>query len=65
VISVLKGEEAIEMMLLTSIPVENVDTAQAIVEWYRGRGVIEIYFRVLKQGCQIERLRLETDPRHS
>jgi hypothetical protein len=58
-----KGEEAIEWMLLTSIPVENVTTAQAIVEWYRCRWEIEIFFRVLKQGCQIERLRLETDTR--
>jgi hypothetical protein len=45
------------------MPVENLETAQAIVEWYRCRWEIEIYFRVLKQGCQIERLRLETDSR--
>ena len=58
-----QGEEAIEWMLLTSIPVEDESAAQAIVEWYRCRWEIEIYFRVLKQGCQIERLRLETDKR--
>lgn len=60
-----KGEEAIEWMLLTNIVVEDENTAQAIVEWYRCRWEIEIYFRVLKQGCQIERLRLETDNRLS
>jgi hypothetical protein len=58
-----KGEEAIEWMLLTSIPVEDTKTAHAVVDWYRCRWEIEIFFRVLKQGCQIERLRLETDPR--
>jgi hypothetical protein len=47
-IRVPKGEEAIEWMLITSIPVENSDTAHAIVEWYRCRWEIEIYFRVLK-----------------
>ena len=58
-----KGEEAIEWMLLTSIPVADCKTAEAIVDWYRCRWEIEIYFRVLKQGCRIERLRLETDKR--
>jgi len=58
-----KGEKPIEWMLLTSLAVEDYKTAQAIVDWYRCRWEIEIYFRVLKQGCRIERLRLETDER--
>jgi hypothetical protein len=58
-----KGEEPIEWMLLTTLPVESYDVAQAVVGWYRCRWEEEIYFRVLKQGCQIEKLRLETDRR--
>ena len=58
-----KGEEPIEWMLLTTLPVESYDVAQAVVGWYRCRWEEEMYFRVLKQGCQIERLRLETDRR--
>ena len=58
-----KAEEAIEWMLLTSLPVEDYKAAAAIIDWYRCRWEIEIYFRVLKQGCRIERLRLETDQR--
>ncbi len=50
-------------MLLTSLPVEDYQAAAAIIDWYRCRWEIEIYFRVLKQGCRIERLRLETDQR--
>lgn len=58
-----KGEEPIEWMPLTSFAAEDLRTAQAVVDWYRCRWEIELYFRVLKQGCQIERLRLEKDRR--
>ena len=58
-----KGEAAIEWMLLTTIPVETYEAAEAIIGWYCARWEIEIFFRVLKQGCQIEELRLETDRR--
>jgi hypothetical protein len=55
-----KGEEPIEWLLLTSVPVEDFSGACLVVQWYRARWEIELFFRVLKPGCQIERLRLET-----
>lgn len=58
-----KGEKPIEWMLLTSLPIESGVAAQSVIGWYCARWEIEIYFRVLKQGCQIEELRLETDER--
>jgi len=58
-----KGEDPIEWLLLTSVPVEDFAGACTVVQWYRARWEIELFFRVLKQGCQIERLRLETDHR--
>ena len=58
-----KGEEPIEWLLLTSLPVAGFAGACTVVQWYRCRWEIELFFRVLKQGCQIERLRLETDHR--
>ena len=58
-----KGEGAIEWMLLTTLPVESYEGAKAIIGWYCARWEIEIFFRVLKQGCQVEELRLETDSR--
>jgi hypothetical protein len=58
-----QGEEPVEWLLLTSLPVEDFPSACTVVRWYRSRWEIELFFRVLKQGCQIERLRLQTKPR--
>lgn len=58
-----KGEEPVEWLLLTSLPVADFPSACTIVQWYRGRWEIELFFRVLKQGCQIEQLRVQTKPR--
>jgi hypothetical protein len=58
-----KGEDPIEWLLLTSVPVADFAGACTVVQWYRARWEIELFFRVLKQGCQIERLRLATDHR--
>jgi Transposase Tn5 dimerisation domain/Transposase DNA-binding len=57
------GEEPIEWLLLTSLPVADFPSACTVVQWYRCRWEIELFFRVLKQGCQIEQLRLQTDQR--
>lgn len=56
-------EKPIEWMLLTSLAVEDLSGAQTIMGWYRSRWEIEIYFKVLKGGCAIEALRLETERR--
>lgn len=50
-------------MLLTNLLVGDFPTAELIIGWYRARGEIEVYCRVLKQGCQIEKLRLEAPER--
>ena len=57
------GEEPLEWMLLTTLPVDDFKTAKLIIGWYRARWEIELYFRILKQGCQIEKLRLEAPER--
>lgn len=57
------GEAAIEWLLLTSLPVETVEDVERVIEYYCCRWEIEIYFRVLKSGCGVERLQLETTPR--
>jgi transposase-like protein/transposase Tn5 family protein len=56
-------EEPLEWMLLTNLSVEDFKTARLILAWYRARWEIELYFRILKQGCRIEKLRLETPER--
>jgi hypothetical protein len=57
------SEEPIEWLLLTSLPVADFLSACTVVQWYRCRWEIELFFRVLKQGCQVEQLRLQTDQR--
>jgi len=57
------NQKGIEWMLLTSLPAEDFVSAQTVVGWYRSRWEIEIYFRLLKQGCSVQALRLETDQR--
>jgi len=58
-----KGEEPIEWLLLTSVSVESFAAACLVRQGYRARGEVELFFRVLKQGGQIARLRLATDQR--
>lgn len=55
-----EGLAPIRWMLLTNIAVVTLEEARAIIEWYRCRWEIEIYFRVIKNACRIEALRLQT-----
>jgi hypothetical protein len=56
-------EGALEWMLLTSLPLESPEAARRVVEWYCARWEIELYFRILKQGCRVEDLRLASGER--
>jgi hypothetical protein len=58
-----QGEEPVEWLLLTSLPVTDFPGACTVVQWYHCRWEMELFFRVLKQGCQIEQLRVQTDQR--
>jgi hypothetical protein len=57
------GVDRLEWLLLTSLPIEGFEQAATIVRWYAVRWCIEVYFHVLKSGCQIKRLHLETEDR--
>jgi hypothetical protein len=57
------NEEPVEWMLLTSLPVETFAQACLVADYYAVRWQIEIYFKVLKSGCQVEKLQLETADR--
>jgi len=57
------GEEPIEWLLLTSLPVATFEQACLVAEYYACRWQIEIFFKVLKSGCQVEKLQLETADR--
>jgi hypothetical protein len=53
------GEETIEWLLLTSLPIETFEACCTAVGYYCCRWEIEVYFRVLKSGCKIEELQFE------
>ena len=53
-----EGEEPIEWMLLTTLPVASFEEAYEKVRWYCLRWRIEMYFKVLKSGFRVEACRL-------
>jgi Transposase DNA-binding/Transposase Tn5 dimerisation domain/Transposase DDE domain len=57
------GQRPIDWTLLTSLPVTNLATAVQILEWYSCRWEIEVFFKLLKSGCRVEQLQLETADR--
>jgi hypothetical protein len=57
------GEPAIEWLLVTSLPVATLIQIETVVDYYCCRWLIEQYFKVLKSGCEVEKLQLETTDR--
>jgi hypothetical protein len=57
------GRDPIRWHLLTDLPVERVSAAVEKLDWYALRWSIETYHKVLKSGCQAERLKLRTAER--
>jgi hypothetical protein len=57
------GEPAIEWLLVTSLPVSTIAEIEMVVDYYSCRWLIEQYFKVLKSGCEVEKLQLETTDR--
>ena len=53
----------ISWLLLTTLPVNSFDEAVQYVRWYTYRWLIERYHFVLKSGCRLEHLQLETAER--
>lgn len=57
------GQDRIEWVLLTSLPVDCFETAQELVQLYLARWEIEVFHRILKTGCRVERLQLKAEDR--
>lgn len=52
------GEKPLVWRLLTNRPVATLEAALELIEWYRARWTIEVFFRIWKQGCRVEALQL-------
>jgi hypothetical protein len=50
--------EAVEWLLLTTMPVTSLEQAAEKLAWYAMRWQIEVYHRTLKSGCRIENRQL-------
>lgn len=58
-----EGEAPLEWLLLTNRSASTFAEACRVVEYYLARWQIEVFFRVLKTGCQVEERQLETTDR--
>jgi hypothetical protein len=55
-----QGVEALEWILLTTVPVQSAEDAWERITWYKWRWLLEDFHKVLKTGCRIEVRRQQT-----
>jgi Transposase Tn5 dimerisation domain/Transposase DNA-binding len=48
----------LEWRLLTNRETGDLETAAQLIDWYRARWEVEMFFHVLKNGCRVEALQL-------
>jgi hypothetical protein len=58
-----EGRKPIDWKLLTDLPVDSPDQTIEKMTWYSMRWKIEVFFKILKSGCNAEKLRLRTAER--
>lgn len=49
----------VEWMLLTSLPIDDIEAVRTVIQYYCVRWMIEVFFRTLKSGCRVEARRFE------
>jgi hypothetical protein len=54
------GEKPVVWRLLTNRLVGSLVEASELIDWYRARWEIEMFFDILKNACKIEKLQLKT-----
>ena len=54
------GQTAIEWRLLTHRTAETLEAVVELIDGYRRRWLVEIFFRIWKSGCRVEALQLGT-----
>ncbi len=53
----------VSWLLVSTLPVDSVEEVLCVIDYYVARWPIEVYFRVLKTGCRVEEIQLETTSR--
>jgi hypothetical protein len=54
------GVKPVEWRLLTNRELHSFSAATELIDWYRARWEIELFFHVLKNGCRVEALQLSS-----
>ncbi|MBK3824464.1 IS4 family transposase, partial [Paraburkholderia aspalathi] len=54
------GVAPVEWRLLSNREVADFDQAVQLIDWYRARWEVEMFFHVLKNGCRVEALQLSS-----
>ena len=62
-VNALEGAKPVVWRLLTNRAAPTLQDAVELVNWYRARWEIELFFLVLKEGCRVERLQLANTER--
>lgn len=57
------GVQPVVWRLLTNRPVDSLEQALELIDWYRARWEIELFFLILKEGCKVEALQLSQQSR--
>ena len=52
------GSKPVLWRLLSNRPVHTLEEAIELIDWYRARWEIELFFLILKEGCRIQALQL-------
>jgi hypothetical protein len=55
-----EGEDSIRWVLFTSLPIDSIVQIERAIQYYASRWGIELFFKTLKSGFGIEKLKYET-----
>lgn len=58
------GQKPIEWLLLTNLEIDSSEKRLAILKYYVCRWQVEVFFRILKSGCKVEKLQLTCEKRY-
>lgn len=58
-----EGAKPVQWRLLTNREAHTLEQASGLIDWYRERWEIELFFLILKEGCRVERLQLSDKDR--